>query len=189
MAGLVLLLASYVFVGDRHRSIREESRPLPQATAPNVLLIVLDTVRADHLSLYGYERPTSPNLERFARTGIRFDRARATSPWTLPSHASMFTGRWPSELGEEWITPLRSNFPTLAEFLGDHGYATAGFVGNVEYCSAETGLARGFTSYDDYSTEKLSPLRMSGLVEYSINAMNGIVRTFDLDRSVPFSES
>ena len=126
---------------------------------------MLDTVRADHLSLYGYERPTTPALEQFAQQGIRFDQARATAPWTLPSHASMFTGRWPHELGEEWMTPIRGNFPTLAEYLGDHGYATAGFVANVGYCSQETGLARGFTHYEDYVLEKLAPLRTSGLVD------------------------
>ena len=134
---------------------------MPPANSPNVLLIVLDTVRADHLSLYGYERPTTPNLERLAKRGIRFDNARATAPWTLPSHASMFTGHWPHELGAKWMTPLRGNLPTLAEYLGAHGYATAGFVANVVYCSQETGLARGFTHYEDYVLEKLAPLRTS----------------------------
>ena len=63
-----------------------------------MLLIVLDNVRADDLSLYGYDRETTPNLERLAREGVRFTEARSTAPWTLPSHASMFTGRWPHEL-------------------------------------------------------------------------------------------
>ncbi|MGO9470312.1 MAG: sulfatase-like hydrolase/transferase [Isosphaeraceae bacterium] len=166
MLGLVVLLATYVFLGDRLEQWREAGRPLPPASSPNVLLIVLDTVRADRLSLYGYERSTTPMLERLAQRGIRFDEARATAPWTLPSHASMFTGRWPHEVGEKWVTPLRVSFPTLAEYLGEHGYATAGFVANVVYCSQETGLARGFTHYEDYPLEKLAPLRTSGLVEY-----------------------
>ncbi len=166
MLGLVVLLATYVFLGDRLEQWREAGRPLPPASSPNVLLIVLDTVRADRLSLYGYERSTTPMLERLAQRGIRFDEARATAPWTLPSHASMFTGRWPHEVGEKWVTPLRASFPTLAEYLGEHGYATAGFVANVVYCSQETGLARGFTHYEDYPLEKLAPLRTSGLVEY-----------------------
>ena len=173
MLGFVILLAGFVFVGDRLKQAREAGRPLPPANSPNVLLIVLDTVRADHLSLYGYERPTTPVLERLAKRGIRFDEARATAPWTLPSHASMFTGRWPHELGEKWMTPLRGNFPTLAEYLGDHGYATAGFVANVGYCSQETGLARGFTHYEDYVLEKLAPLRTAGLVEYLAGAIYG----------------
>ena len=92
--------------------------------APNVLLIVLDTVRADRLSLYGYPRATSRTLEHLAERGIRFDEARATAPWTLPSHASLFTGRWPHELDVQWVTPLRGNFLTLAEYLGHEGFAS-----------------------------------------------------------------
>ena len=76
MLGMVILLASYVFLGDRLKQAREAGRPLPPANSPNVLLIVLDTVRADHLSLYGYERSTTPVLERLAKQGIRFDEAR-----------------------------------------------------------------------------------------------------------------
>ena len=123
---------------------------MPPAGSPNVLLIVLDTVRADHLSLYGYPRPTTPNLERLARRGIRFDQARAAAPWTLASHANMFTGRWPHELAVEWMRPLRGDVPTLAEYLGSLGYATAGFAGNTFYCSYDSGLDRGFTHYEDY---------------------------------------
>ena len=129
---------------------------MPPAGSPNVLLIVLDTVRADHLSLYGYERPTTPFLERLARRGIRFDQARAAAPWTLASHATMFTGRWPHELDVEWPCPLREDVPTLAEHLGSLGYATAGFVGNTLYCSYDGGLDRGFTHYEDYVLDTLS---------------------------------
>ena len=96
---------------------REEARPLPPPGSPNVLLIVLDTVGADHLSLHGYNRPTSPTIDELAARGIRFNRVRATSSWTLPSHASMFTGKWPHELSAGWFTPLDGAYPTLAEFL------------------------------------------------------------------------
>ena len=136
-----------------------------RANSPNILVVVLDTVRADRLSLYGYQRPTTPNLERLSKRGIRFDHARATAPWTLASHASMFTGHWPHEFVDQWMTPLRGNLPTLAEYLGAHGYATAGFVANLVYCSQNTGLARGFTHYEDYVLEKFAPLRTAGLVE------------------------
>ena len=135
LSGLVVVLAGSVFCGDWLKARREAGRAVPPADSPNVLLIVLDTVRADRLSLYGYPRPTTPVLERLAQRGIRFDRARATAPWTLASHASFFTGRWPHELGVQWHTPLRKDFPMLAEYLGTHGYATAGFVANVQYCS------------------------------------------------------
>jgi arylsulfatase A-like enzyme len=185
MLGLVILLASFVFLEDRLKQAREAGRPLPPAGSPNVLLIVLDTVRADRLSLYGYERSTTPTLERLAQRGIRFDEARATAPWTLPSHGSMFTGHWPHELGEEWMTPLRGNFPTLAEYLGNRGYATAGFVANVGYCSEETGLARGFTHYEDYLLEDLDPLRTCGLVEHLTSASSGIIRAVDISSLRP----
>jgi arylsulfatase A-like enzyme len=76
--------------------------------------------------------------------------AFATSSWTLPSHASLFTGRWPHELGVDWTSPLGKGTPTLAEYLAAHGYDTAGFVANLDYCSWETGLTRGFAHYEDY---------------------------------------
>ena len=188
MLGLVIPLASFVLVGDWLKQARERNRPLPPANSPNVLLIVLDTVRADHLSLHGYERPTTPVLEKLAARGIRFDQARATVPWTLPSHASMFTGRWPHELGEEWMTPIRGIFPTLAEYLGEHGYATAGFVGNVGYCSQETGLAHGFTHYEDYVLEKLAPLRTSGLVDNLAGAITQLIPNLNLSALRPFQQ-
>jgi Sulfatase len=97
-----------------------------------------------------HERSTTPALERLALRGIRFAEARATAPWTLASHATMFSGRLPDDLNVHWQTPLRRDFPTLAEYLGSRGYATAGFVANTEYCSYDTGLDRGFTHYDDY---------------------------------------
>ncbi len=62
----------------------------------------------------------------------------------------MFTGRWLHELSVGWLTPLDRTYPTLAEFLGDRGYATAGFVANTSYCGTDSGLARGFTRYQDF---------------------------------------
>jgi len=125
------------------------SIPAAPAGAPNVLLITLDTVRAESLSLYGYSRPTSPQLERLATAGVRFDNALTTAPWTLPSHASMLTGRFPHELSIGWTTPLDGKYPTLAEVLSERGYETAGFVANSTYCTYESGLSRGFAHYED----------------------------------------
>ncbi len=124
--------------------------PIPQPNAPNVLLIVLDTVRADSLSLYGYSKPNTPNLEQQAKDGVLFTRAIATSSWTLPSHASMFTGHLPNDLSVDWVRPLDATYPTLAEILRERGYRTAGFVGNLVYGRENMGLARGFIHYDDY---------------------------------------
>jgi len=176
VAGLVLALAASVWVADRIREWREEARPLPPRGSPNVLLIVLDTVAAQHLSLYGYERPTSPTIDDLASRGIRFDRAQATSSWTLPSHASMFTGRWPHELSVGWKTPLDGAYPTLAEFLGSRGYATAGFVANYAYCGSDSGLRRGFTQYRDYVFPRLTALKMAVMVDRTFEGL----RAFDL---------
>jgi arylsulfatase A-like enzyme len=193
LLGTVLVLAMVVFGGDWLKERRQAGRPLPPPDSPNVLLVVLDTVRADRLSVYGYERPTTPVLERLARRGIRFDEARATAPWTLPSHASFFTGRWPHELGAKWLTPLGAKFPTLAEYLGSRGYATAGFVANTLYCSHETGLDRGFTHYEDYVLEGLIPFRTAWLVDHVLQMISDLGvflgRTFDVGPFRPMQES
>ena len=148
-----------------HRAL--SLRPPAKPGVPNVLLIVLDDVRAASLSLYGYDRPTTPNLERLARRGVVFSEARSTAPWTLPSHASMMTGRWPHELSVGPDLPLDGTFPTLAETLGREGYATAGFVGNTVYCNALYGMGRGFARYEDaYENQTVSlfeTVRSSGL--------------------------
>jgi arylsulfatase A-like enzyme len=165
LLGLVVVLAGWVVGGEWLAERREAGRPLPAGDPPNVLLITLDTVRADHLSLYGYGRRTSPVLERLASQGIRFDEARAPAPWTLPSHASLFTGRWHHELNVDWMTPLNTKRPTLAEYLGSSGYATAGFVANLFACSYDSGLNRGFTHYEDYILEGLVPWRTAWLAD------------------------
>jgi len=119
--------------------------------SPNVLLIVWDTVRSKSLSTYGYDRQTSPNLTRAGEEGIVFEHAVAPSPWTLPSHASLFTGRWADELSATWEYPLDDASLTLAEALGAKGYATAGFVANQALCSRVHGLDRGFLHYEDFN--------------------------------------
>lgn len=127
--------------------------PAP-AGSPNLLILVLDTVRAESLSLYGYSRNTTPNLDRLASRAVRFDQARSTAPWTLPSHASLFTGRWPHELKVGESRPLDATYPTLAEHLANHGYDTAGFIANTFFCNAWFGLGRGFQHYDDFYREQ-----------------------------------
>jgi arylsulfatase A-like enzyme len=148
-----IVVATFLLTqGGRAWSEYRQTSALPPApsSAQNVLLIVWDTVRTGNMSLYGYRRPTTPNLERLAGRGARFDLAFSTSSWTLPAHASLFTGRWPHELGVGWQTPMRDDVLTLAEYLAAHGYDTAGFAANLDYCSRETGLARGFAHYEDY---------------------------------------
>jgi arylsulfatase A-like enzyme len=119
------------------------------AGAPNVLLIILDTVGAQEMSLYGYAHATTPEIDSIARSGVVFDRAIAPSPWTLPSHGSMFTGRESYELSARFLEPLDDGAPVVAERFSAAGYRTAGFVANLEYATRESGLARGFQWFDD----------------------------------------
>jgi arylsulfatase A-like enzyme len=155
---LILPLAAMVpllFLGLNGRWLWLERRALaalPESAqgAPNVLLIIWDTVRAASLSLYGYERETTPTLERLANEGVAFERAYSTAPWTAPAHASLFTGRWTPELSADWAASLDDEHPVLAEVLAAQGYRTAGFTANTFATARESGLARGFSHYDDY---------------------------------------
>jgi arylsulfatase A-like enzyme len=116
---------------------------------PNVLFVVLDTVRRDHLSCYRYDRRTSPNLERLAGDATTYEHAVSAAPWTLPSHASMFTGRYPSHHRTVSTRPhLEADQPTVAEELSAMGYTTLGFA-NTSFISTDRGFARGFDSYHD----------------------------------------
>jgi len=132
----------------QHRAMAQ--LPAAPKDAPNILVLVVDTLRADHLSLYGYDRPTSPNLEAIAKQGVMFDDAISPSSWTLPAHASMLTGLLPHEHGAAEEDPLDHRNPTIGEILQAHGYRTAGFSGNSLYFSRRAGLNRGFIYFDDY---------------------------------------
>jgi arylsulfatase A-like enzyme len=172
---VVAVLGASLWVGDRNKQLREDARPLPPAGSPNVLLIVMDTVAAGHLGSHGYDRATDTTLSELAGRGIRFDHARAASSWTLPSHATIFTGRWLHELSVGWATPLDRTYPTLAEFLGERGYATAGFVANTYYCGTDSGLARGFTRYQDFVFPELTALKMAAMVKRASEGLQAIV--------------
>jgi arylsulfatase A-like enzyme len=152
VAIFVYASATVLTIGGRMALERRASASLPAARdgAPNVLLLVLDTVRSMNLSLYGYPRATTPHLSAWAAQGARFEHAFATAPWTLPSHAGMFTGRLPHELTADLRVPLDDQYPTLAEVLRGAGYATASIVGNISYCTQQFGLTRGFAHTDGY---------------------------------------
>jgi arylsulfatase A-like enzyme len=115
-------------------------------------VLVADTLRADHLSSYGYSRPTTPRLDRLASEGWAFLDAYSSSSWTLPAHASLMTGRRMHEhhAGEQRRPYLDRQFATLAEVLGGAGYVSAGFVANTFWCGRNTGLDRGFVHYEDF---------------------------------------
>jgi arylsulfatase A-like enzyme len=125
--------------------------------APNILVLILDTVRAASTSLHGYARLTTPSIDSLASEGAVFEWAVSPSSWTLPSHGAMFTGRLGSALSTSWRKPLDASYPTVAEAFRDRGYATGAFVANYFYTHHESGLGRGFDVLRDF---KRSPAQI-----------------------------
>jgi len=169
--------------------------PAPPSGAANVLLVILDTVRGASLDFMDDLGPMSewppihpPSLDALAERAVVFTRAMAPAPWTFPSHASMFTGRWPHELAAaerrevRWIQGMDPRFPTLAETLARNGYLTAGFVGNLVFTSAETGLVRGFLTYEDYTVSVPQILLSCALGRRlsSSDALRKILRSYEV---------
>jgi arylsulfatase A-like enzyme len=152
MTRTVIAASGYVLAGAAV-SFTLEWMPPASATAaagrPNVVLVVLDTVRASNLSLYGHNRPTSPYLDELATTSIVFDRAISTTSWTLPSHGTLFTGQYPDQLTASWGVPLDGSHETIGEVLRSGGWRTGGFVANTFFAGSRSGLARGFSTYLD----------------------------------------
>jgi arylsulfatase A-like enzyme len=151
LVGLVVVLAGAV----NGRVALAERRALAalgpaRAGLPNIVVIILDTVRAASMSLYGHERPTTPELERLVRDGAVFDRAVVPSSWSNPSHASMFTGQYAHNVSADWGTDLDDTHPTLAEVLAGYGYVTGGFSANTRYITRQSGIARGFVRFEDH---------------------------------------
>lgn len=143
-AGLVIATGLlWWFRGDA----RVPSRPVAR---PNVLLVTLDTTRADRLGSYGYGPASTPHLDRLAREGVRFERALSPVPLTLPAHASLLTGRQPYSHGvrNNGHFQLPDDVSTLAALLTSRGYQTAAFVSTF-VLGRQFGLARGFVHYDD----------------------------------------
>lgn len=139
------LLAYFVAIGPERRPVIFSGAP-----ACNVLLITLDTTRADHLGCYGYPPPAkTPHLDGLAREGIRFNRVYCPAPLTLPSHCSIMSGLYPVTHGARNNGHyLPSGIRTLAEILKGRGYSTAAFVSSFSVDS-RFGLDRGFDVYDD----------------------------------------
>ena len=117
----------------------------------NVVLISVDTLRADHLSCYGYKRPTSPHIDQVAKEGVLFENVVAASNWTVPSHMSLFTSLYPSAHGvEDTDRRLGDAVPTLAQVLAKQGYTTAAFVTGPTM-NHRMGFNHGFKTYDDFT--------------------------------------
>ena len=209
---------SAVVFADRSRSAR--TRPwlaaLPVTVAlgfalsvwgagarPNVLLITLDTTRADHLGCYGYPRPTSPHLDQLCREAQVYTRAFATSSWTLPSHASLFTGKFSSSHGAindpdgplvltdaiegpaAWsglaVRPLAEGETTLAEILRREGYRTGAVVAGP-WMKRVFGLSQGFASYDEAEITSIEGRRAESVSRAAI----GFLEKAEREDALPF---
>jgi len=121
--------------------------PPSRAGRPDILLVVVDTLRADHLSCYGYSRETTPNLDAFARDARRYTNVLSPGSWTLPSHASLFTGVPSSVHGCNWSwIELDEDLVTLAELLRGAGYQTVGLSSNG-FLNPANGFAQGFDTF------------------------------------------
>jgi len=145
------------------------------AQSPDVLVVVLDTVRPDKLSTYGYDNPTSPQLDQVAAAGVTFDDVTSPSPWTWPSHASLFTGKGPWEhgahastsekgiglAGGHWgLLPMRTDLPTLAEQFSSAGYRTLSLASN-RFLDPKMGLTRGFETAETMHDHALTKRAVS----------------------------
>jgi arylsulfatase len=140
-----------------------------------IVFVVVDTVRADHLSVYGAARPTTPTLARWAERGAVFEHAFAASPWTVPSMASLLTGRIPTAHGAGFrsgrrhgFTVLREDVQTLAQLLSQRGYETAAIVNNV-FLGKGFGLDRGFGRYDHMPATDLELRRGDEVVDLALD--------------------
>lgn len=149
----LLMVTSYALGRPAGSGAEAASAALGGAGRPNVLLIVTDTVHAAHLSVYGYERDTTPNLRDLARDSMVYREAMSASDITPTSHASLFTGMYPSWHGAycdpknaPYGRALSNRYPTIAELLRAGGYRTTGVAANL-YLRADFGLERGFDRF------------------------------------------
>ncbi|MGH9144710.1 MAG: sulfatase, partial [Vicinamibacterales bacterium] len=131
--------------------IRRSTPWPPSGRKPNILLVTLDTTRADHVGAYGYRPAHTPRLDRLAAEGVLFERVVSAAPITLPAHASIFTALYPFAHGvrNNGTFYLDAKFATLATVLHDAGYRTAAFI-SAFVLDRRYGLARGFDTYNDH---------------------------------------
>lgn len=158
----------------------------PPAHKPNIILIILDTLRIDHLSCYGYHRQTTPHIEAFAKDAVVYTHACPTTTWTLPSTASILTGLYPCGHGAHRVTvgglangtiPIRGlseDRTTLAEVLKKEGYTTAAVV-SATFLTRIYGLHQGFDYYDD-------------TIPYAISLMNSCAALSILNMFLPIDD-
>jgi arylsulfatase A-like enzyme len=152
---VLVLAAAWCVAAFPVKSWRHEGRELARLPAvrpgsPNVLVVLIDTLRADHLPAYGYGRATAPHISRLAAEGVLFENAVAPSSWTLPAHASILTGWYP---GRHHVDQLDSYFgfdyPVVGEAFKARGYRTAAFSANELFFTRQRGFGRGFLHFED----------------------------------------
>lgn len=147
---------------------------LDRKAAPNIVLITIDTLRADHLKVYGYKRQTAPAISALAAKGVTFLDAVAPAPWTLPTLASIHSSLYPSEhhvVGAQ--TRLSESVETLAETLKRAGYTTLGVVSN-RFASFDYGMSQGFDFFDDSQIVGHHDLSSPGLTRVALNAVENL---------------
>lgn len=139
---LIALLLAVFFVGYFLRT-----QHTPKNGVKHIVLVIFDALRADRLSLYGHTKPTTPYLDAHKDSFLVFKRARAAAPWTVPSHASMFTGKVPAEHLADWGNMrLHDSHETTAESLSKAGFCTSAFVANHLFKKDKPNLLQGFQS-------------------------------------------
>ena len=142
----------------------------------NIILFILDAVRPDHLSCYGYDRKTSPTIDALANSGVIFKSAITAAPWTLPSHMAIFSGLYPSECGynseafnntiisQNSFSALGMEVRTLAEYLSDYGYSTAAFTGGG-MLKPEYNFDQGFYNFTHLNSDKSITIQISSMID------------------------
>ncbi len=155
---------------------------------PNLLLVTLDTTRADHVSCYGYPYATTPHLDRIAGDGIRFQNCTTPSAYTLPSHSSIMTGTYPTFHGvrTNGDRALASAHVTLAERLAEQGYRTGAFIGAF-VLDGRWGLNQGFDHYDDqFELEKYRQIDLAGVQRPGNEVVDAALGWLDQGPESPF---
>jgi arylsulfatase A-like enzyme len=157
--------------------------PAGDPLRPDVILVSIDTLRADHLSCYGHDRPTSPFMDGLAANGVRFDHARSTSPWTLPAHTTMLSGQLPSthQVSDDHLV-LDDSVSVLPEVMAAAGYRTGGSVATL-YVGRKFGFDRGFSFFDDHDI-KTERANLRG----DVNAPDVIESAVDWIEDLPVGE-
>ena len=144
---MVFIIITYFISSGTNSSNSSGEKKNTDNLPPNIVFILNDALRADHLSLYGYERQTSKNIDKAAERGVVFRNALSASSWTKPSMGSLFTGNYPGIHGvDSWTDILPGGLTTIAEVLSDNGYHTAGFSANP-FITMEYNYAQGFDEF------------------------------------------